>query len=212
MAQKNRAPARKETTPKESKVRQGRLITYLIIFVCGFLSGIAFTVYKGSTPQSTSPTVAGGPTSAQDNETGQAILQLEAEVTAHPDNYDSWVQLGNLYFDNNQPEKAIGAYTKALALHPGNADLLTDLGVMYRRAKQPEKAIASFDQAIKADPAHLPARFNKGIVLMYDLGDSKGAIASWQEMLKIDPEAKTSNGESIGDFIKKIEADLANNK
>ncbi|MGW8193779.1 MAG: tetratricopeptide repeat protein [Desulforhopalus sp.] len=167
----------------------------------------SLTVYKGEIPGPVQVTPSGGD-GQNNNETAQAILNLEAEVTANPDNFQNWVRLGHLYFDTSQPEKAIGAYTKALELHSGDANLLTDLGVMYRRAKQPEKAIEQFDLAIKKDPTHVPSRFNKGIVLMYDLGDPEGAIASWEEVLKIDPQAKTSSGETISDIIKQVKEGL----
>jgi tetratricopeptide (TPR) repeat protein len=83
---------------------------------------------------------------------------------------------------------------------------------MYRRTKQPEKAIESFNEAIKKDPGHLPSRFNKGIVLMYDFNDPGGAIETWEALLKIDPEAKTANGQHIHDFVDKIKADIAEKK
>lgn len=206
----------KETAPpappeQPQRTNKGQLVTYFIIFVCGFISGIAFTAYKGDIPEgvSSSPPAVNG---EKNDETAQAILNLEAEVTANPDNFQNWISLGHLYYDTNQPEKAIGAYTKSLELHSGDANLLTDLGVMYRRTKQPEKAIEHFNLAMKKDPGHLPSRFNKGIVLMYDLGDTEGAIASWEEVLKIDPQAKTSGGESIAEFLKHIKEELNKKK
>ena len=209
MARKNKV-TEKDTTPQQKgKPKKSPLVTYFIIFVFGFLSGIAFTVYKGGTPASTPQTTTNGQAQSQKDETKQAIINLEAEVTANPENFQNWISLGHLYYDSNQPEKAIGAYTKSLEFHSGDANLLTDLGVMYRRTKQPEKAIESFNQAIAKDPSHLPSRFNKGIVLMYDLDDSAGAIASWEELLKIDPEAKTANGQHIHNFVDQIKADLA---
>jgi tetratricopeptide (TPR) repeat protein len=208
--------SKKDSIPEQgNRSRQSQLVTYFIIFVFGFLSGIAFTVYKGSFlgsfPKSAPSTVADTQSPSQTDETKQAIINLEAAVTANPDNFESWLQLGHLYYDSNQPEKAISAYTKSLELHSGDANLLTDLGVMYRRTKQPEKAIESFNQAIKMDPRHLPSRFNKGIVLMYDLKDPQGAIDSWEKLLKIDPQAKTASGESIREFVDKIKADLPKN-
>ena len=47
---------------------------------------------------------------------------------------------------------------------------------------------------------------------MYDLNDPKGAIAAWDELLAINPEAKTASGEPIREFVEKIKADLAKNK
>jgi cytochrome c-type biogenesis protein CcmH/NrfG len=210
MANKNRN--RQQSVPEQQpqKTQKGQLVTYFIIFVFGFLSGIAFTVFKGEGPSAV-PSATTAEQGQNTDDTSEAILNLEAEVTSNPDNFQSWVRLGHLYYDSNQPEKAIKAYTKSLELHAGDANLLTDLGVMYRRTKQPEKAIDLFNQAIAKDPTHLPSRFNKGIVQMYDLGDTKAAIASWEGVLSINPDAKTSSGESIADFLQHIKEELNKN-
>ena len=212
MAKKERAKEKENSPQQVKKDHKGHLVTYFMIFVFGFISGIAFTVYKGESPPAAVSSGSGEQDQAHDEETHQAILSLEAEVTANPENFQSWVRLGHLYYDHNEPEKAIGAYTKSLEFHSGDANLLTDLGVMYRRTKQLEKAIDSFDQAIAMDPGHLPSRFNKGIVMMYDLNDPDGAIVVWEELLAINPQAKTANGEPISSFLDKIKADLAAQK
>lgn len=188
---------------------KGQLITYCIIFIVGFLAGVAFTVYKGNSlaPTGLAATDGQQQAPAHNEETHQAILKLEAEVTANPDNYQAWTTLGNLYYDTDQAVKAIAAYNKSIALHKADANLLTDLGVMYRQNKQPEKAVEAFNLAIQQNSSHMPSRYNKGIVLFYDQGDKEGAIASWEEMLKIDPQAKTNSGMSIREFIDKIKAD-----
>jgi cytochrome c-type biogenesis protein CcmH/NrfG len=207
----NRAPVKEQSPPRSANI--GQLLTYLIIFVAGFVAGIAFTVYKGSTadPQQVA-TATDGQGQTQTAETRQTILNLEAEVTANPGNFEAWTHLGHLYYDSDQAAKAIVAYNKSLELHKGDANLLTDLGVMYRKTNQFQKAIEMFDRAIKENPTHLPSRYNKGIVMMYDLSDANGAIASWEGLLKIDPQAKTANGESIRDLTNKIKADQASAK
>jgi cytochrome c-type biogenesis protein CcmH/NrfG len=212
MAHKNSVTEKDKSSQTPSQSRKSHLVAYFVIFVFGFLSGIAFTVYKGGSPESTSSTVAEGQPQTQNDETQQAIINMEAEVTANPENFQSWIRLGHLYYDSNQPEKAISAYTKSLEFHSGDADLLTDLGVMYRRIKQPEKAIELFNMAIQKDPNHQPSRFNKGVVLMYDLNDTQGAIAAWEELLSLNPQAKTANGQPIREFVDQIKADLAEKK
>lgn len=184
------------------------LIVYAVIFIAGFLSGIAFSVYKTGGDQSTNIASEQAQQPQHDQQTDQAIMNLEAEVTANPDNFESWVRLGNLYFDSNQPEKAVPAYEKSLELHSGNANVYTDLGVMYRRTNQPEKAIEAFNTAIEMDPSHTTSRFNKGIVLFYDLSDGPGAIASWESILKIDPAAQLGDGENLQTFIDRMKAQI----
>jgi cytochrome c-type biogenesis protein CcmH/NrfG len=189
----------------------GLLLPCLACLVIGFIAGIAFTVYKSDPPEQ--PAAAAPAQQAAGQESmRQAILNLEATVTAKPDDHQAWTRLGHLYYDDNQPEKAIAAYSRSLELHPGDANILTDLGVMYRRTDRPERAIELFDQAIALEPDHLPSRFNKGIVLYYDLDDPAGAIASWQELQRIAPEATTPTGETIAVFLAKIKEEATKDR
>jgi cytochrome c-type biogenesis protein CcmH/NrfG len=186
-----------------------RILYAILIFLLGFVAGVAFTVYKSSSlPKMVAETAA----PPHDEELHQAIIKLEAETAAKPDDHQGWARLGNLYFDIDQPQKAIAAYEKSLALNPGDANVLTDLGVMYRKIKEPRRAIASFEKAMEKDPQHLPSRYNKGIVLMSDLGDTEGAIASWETMLKIDPQATNGSGMAISELINKVRQEAAQKK
>lgn len=187
----------------ENKQKQPYLV-FIIIFIIGFVSGVGFSVYKLGAGMGQQATTGGQQTVSQNDQTATAITNLEAAVTAKPDDYQSWVQLGHLYYDTNQYQKAIVAYTNSLKYHAGDANLLTDLGVMYRRTNQPEKAIEMFKKAEAMDPTHQASRFNEGIVRFYDLKDPDGAIASWEELLKINPDATAGNGQKVRDLIDQI--------
>ncbi|HIQ37987.1 MAG TPA: tetratricopeptide repeat protein [Desulfocapsa sulfexigens] len=200
------------TSEKSNLVKKETLIYALLVgLVTGFIGGVVLAVYK--LPPSTSQ-VQTAQTEAPDNseqlqkQAAAAIANFEAEVTANPNNVDAWTQLGHLYFDSDQPEKAIKAYTKSLELQPDNANVLTDLGVMYRRTKQFEKAIESFEKSFSIEPNHAPSRLNKGIVLLYDYNKPEDAIAAWEELLAIDPEAKMNNGMPLTEAIEKIKKEL----
>ncbi len=186
--------------------KEALLLAIFISFIGGFLAGAGFAVYKLG-PEETPHNHEQSATTISDQET-QAIATLEAEVTAKPKNVQSWTRLGNLYYDTNQPQKAIGAYNRSLELHSGDADILTDLGVMYRRNKQPEKAIEAFNKAIAMDPSHQFSRMNKGIVQLYDLKDAQAAITTWEGLLQVAPDAKTASGDSIRDFVDHIKEEL----
>lgn len=200
---------------KSNMVKKESLIYALFIgLVIGFISGAIFAVYKlaPSTPhehpgQQQAQQPANNSEQLQ-NQTTEAIANFEAEITANPDNVAAWTQLGHLYYDSDQTEKAIKAYTKSLTLQPDNADVWTDLGVMYRRSKQPEKAIESFEKAFSVNPKHEPSRLNKGIVLLYDFNKPEEAIAAWEEMLLINPEAKLNNGMPLTEAIKDIRKEI----
>ncbi len=200
---------------KSTMVKKESLIYALLIgFVIGFIGGAIFAVYKlapdaprqQAGQQQSQATTAN--TDQLDKQAAEAISHFEAEVTTNPTNAEAWTQLGHLYYDSDQVKKAIKAYTTSLGLKADNADVWTDLGVMYRRNKQPEKAIESFEKAYGVNPKHAPSRLNKGIVLLYDFDKPEEAIAAWQELLAIDPEAKLNNGTPLGQAIEEIKKEM----
>jgi len=184
----------------------------LVIAICvamafGFMVGAAFTVWK----LDSSPTVASMPPASSgvaanlNPEKNSRITMLKKVVEQNPGDGKSWIELGNLYFDTAQHAEAIDAYTRALDINPNNANVITDLGVMYRRSGNSEKAVEMFDRAIAVDPKHETSRFNKGIVLLHDLKDEKGAIAAWRGLLEVNPVAMAPNGQTVDELIRHFE-------
>ena len=189
-----------EKVPEKNGVSYG---VVALAFVAGILVGVLLTLYKtGGSPAMPPPSQMGQKTSAADH--SDEIAGLEFKTSQNPGDIAAWIQLGNLCFDADLPEKAIAAYDKALALNPNNADVLTDQGVMYRKAGKYDKAVQCFDKAVAVNPKHEIARFNKGIVLMHDLNDPKGAIQAWEELLAVNPLAMAPNGQSIDEMLKKM--------
>lgn len=203
---------------KSNLVKKESLFYALILgLVVGFIAGAIFASYKlgpeTSSKQTASTTTAAPPQAQLDSQAKEAISNLEAEVTANPDSVEAWTRLGHLYYDTDQVKNAIKAYTKSLELQPGNADVWTDQGVMYRRDKQPQKAIESFERAYTLQADHAPSRLNKGIVLLYDLNKPEEAIATWEELLAINPQAKMNNDLTLREAINKIKEQMkANNQ
>ncbi len=181
--------------------------TAFACLVIGFLAGIVFSVYKlpgaAMTGGGGGQQTAAGP-GEMTPEQARVLLSLEREVATNPDNVQAWTQLGHVYFDTDQPQKAIEAYDKSLALEPDNPDVLTDQGVMYRRIGDAAKAVAAFERAIALNPRHETARFNKGIVLLYDLHDKEGGLKVWEELLEINPGAYAPNGQLVREIVAEI--------
>jgi len=144
---------------------------------------------------------AAGPDSAA---MAEQIDGLKAKVAADPRDAGSWARLGHMYFDSGQPGPAVQAYAKYLELSPGDPDVLTDMGVMYRELGQTDRALECFDAAIKANPRHEIARFNKGIVLFSDKGDQAGALAAFDDLLRINPNAKAPDGKPVAALVSQL--------
>lgn len=178
-----------------------------IALVTGFLLGVVFGVYKSGTGESiqqSMPSQQAEKNQGISAEIAAKIFELEKKVSENPDDIAAWTNLGNLYFDAGNHEKAILAYIKSLELNPNNADVMTDLGIMYRRNGQPETAVATFDKAIKIDPNHETARYNKGVVLMHDLNDLEGAVRTWEELVRMNPAAMSPTGQPVNNLVSKL--------
>ncbi len=179
----------------------GRKNSNMVIIVIAALAvGLFFGgVFIPALKDSSAPQTTSGGTGFE-----QQIVETRRLLEASPDSVNLWTKLGNLYFDTDQYAKAIDAYSKSVALDPNNSHVLTDLGVMYRRSGNPLKAVESFDRAILVDPTHETARFNKGIVLYYDIKDKAGAIQSWKGLVQMNPGARTPNGKLVKDMIREM--------
>jgi cytochrome c-type biogenesis protein CcmH/NrfG len=193
--------AEKKKQPGYIKTENTILMVFIALTI-GFVGGIVFGVYKsGAIP----PQGSGMPPVANNASDHTAEIEaLRQRTLSNPEDADSWIQLGHLYFDSDQFKEAINAYETALKIKPNNPDVLTDLGVMYRRSGNPKEAIAKFDQAISLDPTHQVSRFNKGVVLMHDLNDAKGAIDTWQQLVELNPDAKAPNGQLVKDLLAQL--------
>lgn len=172
----------------------------LICLAIGFFVGVIFSIYRSGPDiprQASAPPVQPDPIAGR----SQELDALIRETSQNPENVVAWTDLGNLYFDTNQFDKAIWAYQKSLELQPDNPNVLTDMGVMYRRKGQPEEAVKAFDKAISVDPKHEVSRFNKGIVLLHDLNKPQEAIRSWEALLKVNPFAMAPGGKSVDELV-----------
>jgi len=204
----------KTDTMTEKSGAVSRQTFYIMILVCvtvGFILGAAYTSFKLAKDGVPAPMQPHSGPDAHSKTAGTAapdmddkIAELEAFVKQHPDDARAWANLGHVYFDADQPDSAIQAYQKSLALVPGDPAVLTDMGVMYRRNGEPDKAIQAFDQAVAASPGFETALFNKGVVLMADLNDLPRAMAAWEELVTVNPDATTPGGEKIADIVSRM--------
>jgi tetratricopeptide (TPR) repeat protein len=173
------------------------ILIVIIAFVVGFISGATVAILRSTKriqktsldqkPQMAPSSITRDP---QAMEEASKIQTLKKIVEKDPKNLAAWVELGNLYFDTDQPQEAIEAYSRYLAVNPDNSDVRTDMGIMFRKLGQFDKAIDEFKKAAQKDPKHINCRYNLGLVLLHDKGDIKAAIKAWEDYLKVDPNSE----------------------
>ncbi len=177
--------------------KETAILSILIAFLVGFITGATVAILRGTKGVEKAafeqkPQIASTP-DISPMEIQLKIKTLKDIVQKDPKNLPALVELGNLYFDTNQPKEAIEVYSKYLTIKPDNPDVRTDMGIMYRILGDFDRAIEEFKKAARSDPKHLNSRYNIGIVLLHDKKDIKGAIRAWEEYLKVDPDSERAN-------------------
>ncbi|WP_432738017.1 tetratricopeptide repeat protein [Maridesulfovibrio sp. FT414] len=195
MAKKSKSAKKKAA--KTGGNRHSTIVAVVVALAVGLYLG---TIFLPALKDSSAPHQTAANTASPAGQIDEAVKMAETQ----PDSAEVWARLGNLYFDADQYAKAIEAYTKSLAIDPDEVHVLTDLGVMYRRNGNPEKAVEYFDKAIVASPEHETARFNKGIVLYYDIKDKAAAIRAWKGLVDMNPQARTPSGKLVKDMIREL--------
>jgi len=177
------------------------ILIVVIAFLVGFISGATVAILRGTKgaektamvqkPQMAPPGAPAPAPPARDSiEAASQVQTLKEILKKDPKNLPAWVELGNLYFDTDQPKEAIEAYSRYLAVKPDNPDVRTDMGIMYRKLGQFDRALEEFRKAARSDPKHVNSRYNIGLVLLHDKQDIQGAIKAWEEYLKVDPNSE----------------------
>ena len=173
---------------------------YVLAAFCLLLGVALGYLFRGSASPAATPTTAAqqgsdprqqapGP-AASDVQAAlaQAAAPLLDAVNKNPNDYDSLVKLGNVFYDGQQYPSAIQYYERALVIHPENPDVRTDMGTAYWYTGNADKAIAAMQASLKYRPGHPQTLFNLGWVRWQGKADAKGAILAWEQLLKANPD------------------------
>jgi tetratricopeptide (TPR) repeat protein len=180
--------------------KEAAILAIVIAFLVGFITGATVAILKSKKGAERPAMVQKAPTATMPAPPGPSPLEVAGKIQAlkdilkkDPKNLSAWVELGDLYFDSDQPREAIEAYSQYLALKPDNSDIRTDMGIMFRKLGDFDQALKEFRMAAQSDPKHVNSRYNIGIVLLHDKQDIKGAIKAWEEYLKVDPKSERAD-------------------
>lgn len=120
----------------------------------------------------------------------------KAIETAPVPDAEAYTGLANVYNAQKKYEQAADALARASAAAPpaaaggggGNADALYAQGVNLFNAGKNAEAKAALESAVKANPNLADAWYMLGLTKAGD--DPKGAVAAWQQYLKLAPTGK----------------------
>lgn len=134
----------------------------------------------------------------------QAAPLLE-KLKSNPRDTALLTQVAALYHTTHRFNEAAGYYKQAVDLDPRNVPFRTRLAASLYRSGDVDGALAQLNQALTYEPKDANALFNLGMIKLQGKGDSKGAVATWRQLLKtnpdLSPERKSAVAKAMADAL-----------
>jgi tetratricopeptide (TPR) repeat protein len=143
----------------------------------------------------------------ENKDTVHAMSTFQTAVEQDPKYYDAYIQLGNMYAQQNNPA-AIQYYNRALELRPNSVEVYYDRGLFFQNNRDLDKAAADYNALLKIDPKYANAYYNLGYIEMAYRNNYQKAIDYFSDALTRDQyyvEAYYNRGycyEKLGDKTK----------
>jgi len=130
---------------------------------------------------------------------------LLAKLKSDPNDADLLMQLGNTYKSTHQFKEAAGYYEKSLQIKPGNVAARNELASCLYYEGDVDGAIQQLGQSLQHDPGNANSLFNLGLIKWKAKRDKDGALAAWQQLLKMNPDLPQSKKTEVKSAIESIE-------
>ncbi|MEJ2110769.1 MAG: tetratricopeptide repeat protein, partial [Acidobacteriota bacterium] len=114
----------------------------------------------------------------------KAVRELEIIRELDPQNGDVYFDLGDAYFDLNEPEKAIAAFEKFQTLKPDSIIGFYKIAEYYKTIGDPEKAIVYLSKALASQPESIQILDALGTAYI-ELNRIRDAIPVYRKLVQI---------------------------
>ena len=121
----------------------------------------------------------------------QAEPLLE-QLKTQPNNAAVLGEVAHVYVLAHQFKEAIPYYERSIKADPKNVGVRADFASCLFYSGEADKAIATLDEALRYNPKSAQVLFNLGMIRWKAKGDSAGAIALWERLLKANPDLPDS--------------------
>ncbi len=121
----------------------------------------------------------------------RAKTELIEGLTTRPDHYRSLYNLGNIYMDQGEIDKALTAYQTAIKLRPDFIPSYVNIAFAYHAKGRKDLAESSFQEALKREPGNILIQTNLAL-LLGEMGRQLEAESAFRKVLDLDPDSATA--------------------
>jgi tetratricopeptide (TPR) repeat protein len=113
-------------------------------------------------------------------------LLLLVGCRSDEDRLASFLERGNQYIDNDEPEEAIIEFKNVLQIEPEHAAAHEALSLAYLKVEKPREAYWEMSETVRLDPQNVDARLRYGTVSAA-IGDYDLSLEQAEAVLELDP-------------------------
>lgn len=94
-----------------------------------------------------------------ENAENLSIASYQKAITLNPSDYNAYLELGGVYYQSKQYDKAIENFQKVVELKPNSANGYFNLGVAYKQVGAKDSARKALEKALELLPKNDPTRY-----------------------------------------------------
>lgn len=129
------------------------------------------------------------------------IENLRSVAQSHPDNVQTWLELGARLRDLQRYEEALDAYRVARSLAPTNIVVRGNIANLYQAMGRSDRALRQYRVILEQDSTVVPAWFNMGVIYANN-GQKEHARRCWQNVLQYAPDHQRARS-----YLRRLNAD-----
>ena len=134
---------------------------------------------------------------------------LLAKLKSDPRDSALLVQVAGIYHGSHQFKEAAGYYGKAVESDPKNVELRARLASSLYRSGDVDGAIAQLHEGLRYQPNDANSLFNLGMIELQGKGDGNGALATWQRLLRSNPQLSADRRAEVQKLMADVMTTLA---
>jgi cytochrome c-type biogenesis protein CcmH/NrfG len=131
---------------------------------------------------------------------------LLAKLKTDPNDPALLIQIGSMYHEAHQFKDASTYFERAVKADPRNLTAHTKLAISLYRAGDADAAIAELNRGLSYDAKDANSLFNLGMIKMEGKHDTKGALAAWQKLLKLNPQLDPQRKSEVEELMAHVTA------
>jgi len=136
---------------------------------------------------------------------------LLAKLKDDPKNADLLIQIGSIYLSTHQFKEAADYFGRSLAVKPNNIPIRTQMASCLYYSGDVDGALKQLELATAADPKDANSLFNLGYIRWQGKKDSKGALAAWTQLLKMNPQLEPTKKAQVEKLMAEVRGQTSAN-